>query len=176
MTQHLTATTGSVTKVSALTTRRSLIVAPQTSRIEHTELREPAAGEILVQVLMNGLCASDLPTWLQGPQDGPPVALGHEPVARVVHVGPGVDVIEVGDLVTGRLVESFADLALAPARNAVKVPPGLSYEAAIGEPLGCAVEALRRDRWTPATTSPSSALASWASCCSSSLQHATSED
>jgi len=99
-----------------------------------------------VQVLLNGLCASDLPTWLEGPREGTPVRLGHEPVGRVVEVGAGVDMIAVGDVVTGRLVESFADMITVPAADAVVVPPGLPYQSAIGEPLGCVVEALRRAR------------------------------
>lgn len=131
---------------SGLAVRRSVIVAPETSRIEQTALRAPAVGEIMVQVLMNGLCASDLPAWLEGPRTSAPVALGHEPVGRVLEVGAGVDGIAVGDLVTGRLIESFADVIVAPAVDAVVVPPALACESAIGEPLGCVVEALRRAR------------------------------
>lgn len=146
MTHHQAATSPPISTAGDLATRRSLIVAPKTSRIEHAVLRRPAAGEIVVQVQMNGLCASDLTTWLQGPPDGAPIALGHEPVGRVLEVGAGVDLIQVGDLVTGRLVESFADLILAPAAHAVPLPASVGYESGIGEPLGCVVEALRRAR------------------------------
>ncbi len=69
--------------------RRSVIVAPATSQLEEIEVRPPGPGELLVQVIANGLCASELPTWLHGPPDGTPTALGHEPVGRVVEVGAG---------------------------------------------------------------------------------------
>jgi L-iditol 2-dehydrogenase len=126
--------------------RRSIIVAPATSQLEEIEVRPPGPGELLVQVIANGLCASELPTWLHGPANGTPTALGHEPVGRVVEVGGGVHTIAIDDTVTGRWAESFAELIVVPAEYAVVVPPGLSYEAGIGEPLGCVVEALRRSR------------------------------
>jgi threonine dehydrogenase-like Zn-dependent dehydrogenase len=124
--------------------RRSVVVAPRTSRVEQVDVRPASTGEIVVQVLVNGLCASDLPSWLDGPANGTPLRLGHEPVGRVVEVGGGVDAIAIGDLVTGRLVESFAELITVRASDAVVVPPGLHHESAVGEPLGCVVEALRR--------------------------------
>jgi L-iditol 2-dehydrogenase len=125
---------------------RSIIVAPATSRLEVTEVRAPGAGELLIRLIANGLCASELPTWLHGPAEGAPRTLGHEPVGRVVEVGGGVDTIAIGDVVTGRWTASFAELVVVAVEYAVVVPPGLSCQAGIGEPLGCVVEALRRAR------------------------------
>ena len=124
--------------------RRSVIAAPATSRLEQTEVRAPERGELLIQVIANGLCASDLPTWLRGPSE--PSTLGHEPVGRIMELGEGVETLSVGDVVTSRLTSSFAELIVAPAEYAVAVPPGLPYEVGIGEPLGCVVEAMRRAR------------------------------
>jgi L-iditol 2-dehydrogenase len=124
--------------------RRSVVVAPGRSRIDHIVPPTPAPGEITIEVIANGVCASDLPTWRTGPDASDPVTLGHEPIGRVVAVGPNVRNPAVGDLVTGRLVDSFADLILARAEDVVVVPPALPPEAAIGEPLGCLVEAVRR--------------------------------
>ncbi|MFG1813595.1 alcohol dehydrogenase catalytic domain-containing protein [Kribbella sp. NPDC049174] len=130
----------------AQTARRSVLVAPTTSQLKETEVRAPGRGELLVEVIANGLCASELPAWVNGPAEGAPRTLGHEPVGRVVEVGGGVGTIAIGDIVTGRWTESFTELIVVPAEYAVVVPPGLSYEAGIGEPLGCIVEALRRAR------------------------------
>jgi L-iditol 2-dehydrogenase len=127
-------------------TRRSVLVAPATSKLEEIDVRAPGPGELLVQVIANGLCASELPTWSSGPTERAPTTLGHEPVGRVVEVGGAVDAIAVGDLVTGRWAASFTELIVVPAEYAVVVPPGLGYEAGVGEPLGCIVEALRRAR------------------------------
>jgi L-iditol 2-dehydrogenase len=55
-----------------------------------------------------------------------------------------VDSPAVGDLVTGRLVNSYADLIVARAQDAVIVPDCLTPDSAIGEPLGCIVHAVRR--------------------------------
>ena len=126
--------------------RCSVLVGPRRSQVVDAEVEAPGAGEILVQVLANGVCASDLPAWRAGPGDEDVLRLGHEPVGRVMEVGPGVDALAVGDLVTGRLTESFAEQVVARAADAVLVPPGVPAEVAIGEPLGCVVEALRRAR------------------------------
>ncbi|MEV4264233.1 alcohol dehydrogenase catalytic domain-containing protein [Kribbella sp. NPDC049584] len=126
------------------TGRRSVLVAPMTSCVEEVEVRGPAAGELLVEVIANGLCASELPQWSRGPANGVPTTLGHEPVGRVVEVGNDVEKVATGDLVTGRWTESFADLVVVRAEYSVVVPPALPYVAGIGEPLGCVVEALRR--------------------------------
>lgn len=98
--------------------------------------------EVLIQVLANGVCASDLPTWTTA-QPGYPIALGHEPVGTVVATGPGVE-LPTGIRVAGRLVPSFADYVVADVRNVVVVPDKVPTEQAIGEPLGCVVEGLRR--------------------------------
>jgi L-iditol 2-dehydrogenase len=142
--QH--AVTSATNWLDSIAPRRSVVVAPQTSRTEQASARAPGIGEVAIRVLLNGLCASDLPTWLAGPTGHAPVALGHEPVGRVLELGPAVHTLTPGDLVTGRLTQSFADVIVAPAADAVPLPPGLSYEAGIGEPLGCVVEALRRAR------------------------------
>src|SRR5215475_15243203 len=116
---------------------RSVLAGPGRSRIETADNREPGPGEILVRVLAVGVCASELPAWQAGPGDrvGPePVLLGHEPVGRVVAVGTGVRTPAVGDLVTGRLGNSFAELVVARAEDAVPVPPRLAPAAAVGEP------------------------------------------
>ncbi|WP_165949117.1 alcohol dehydrogenase catalytic domain-containing protein [Kribbella turkmenica] len=126
--------------------RHSVLVGPATSQLKETEVDPPGPGEVLIQVIANGLCASELPTWTRGPVEGVPRTLGHEPVGRVLEVGGGVGPIAIGNLVTGRWTASFTELIVVPAEYAVVVPPGLGYEAGIGEPLGCVVEALRRAR------------------------------
>jgi L-iditol 2-dehydrogenase len=136
-----------VTPASPATYRRSVLMRPSATRIETLPPpAEPGPNELLVQVILNGVCASDLPTWAHGPHGYGATTLGHEPVGRVVAVGPGVDTPAVGDIVTGRLPHSFADLIVARAADAVIVPGNLALGAAVGEPLGCIVEALRRSR------------------------------
>jgi L-iditol 2-dehydrogenase len=135
-----------VTDACATPSRRSLLVGPGRTRIDITSPPSPGPNHILVQVLLNGLCASDLPTWTTGPRPGGAFTLGHEPVGRVMAVGAGVRTPSIGDLVTGRFPNSYTDHIVAHAEDAVIVPTGVPPESAIGEPLGCVVEALRRSR------------------------------
>jgi threonine dehydrogenase-like Zn-dependent dehydrogenase len=120
------------------TMRRYELRAPRTGRVVTREVPAPGTGQVLVRVLANGLCASDLSPWREG--EG---TLGHEPVGTAVEVGPGVEVA-TGTLVTGRFVSSYADFVLADAADIVEVPADVPLEQAIGEPLGCIAEALRR--------------------------------
>ena len=61
-------------------------------------------GEVLIRVLRTGSCGTDLhvrawDAWAQSAVT-PPVVLGHEIAGRVEAVGDGVDVVDVGDLVS----------------------------------------------------------------------------
>jgi 2-desacetyl-2-hydroxyethyl bacteriochlorophyllide A dehydrogenase len=112
-------------------------------------LPDPGYGEVLLKVLVSGVCASEVADWTAGPGDDGDaggLVLGHEPVGEVVAVGPDVTAFAAGDLVTGRVDAAFADLAIGDVRDLVPVPPGLDPAEALGEPLGCVVEALRRTR------------------------------
>ncbi|HSJ06315.1 MAG TPA: alcohol dehydrogenase catalytic domain-containing protein [Longimicrobiales bacterium] len=57
----------------------------------------PGPGEILMRVTACGLCGSDALDWYVARKA--PVVLGHEPVGRVVAVGPGVTTLQPGQRV-----------------------------------------------------------------------------
>ena len=54
-------------------------------------LADPGAGEVIVEVLANGMCHTDLGFWngTVKPNKGLPLVLGHEAVGRVVMAGDG---------------------------------------------------------------------------------------
>lgn len=122
--------------------RRYEIVAPGTGRLIEEAVPQPGPGQAVVRVHANGLCASGLPVWT-GERDHYPLSPGHEPVGVVVAVGAGV-AVDVGTRVTGRITSSFADYAVADAGDLVPVPDAIPTDLALGEPLGCVAEALRR--------------------------------
>jgi len=64
------------------------------------ELRDPAAGEVLVRVSACGVCRTDLHV-IAGELTQPklPLVLGHEVIGRVEAIGPGVDTFRQGDRV-----------------------------------------------------------------------------
>ncbi len=67
---------------------------------ETIELRDPAAGEILIKVSACGVCRTDLHV-ADGELTQPklPLVLGHEVVGRVAAAGPGIERFSSGDRV-----------------------------------------------------------------------------
>jgi len=123
--------------------RCSQLVAPQRSGVVDAPTPDPGRGEVLVRITACGVCASELHPW----QDGVatyPTRLGHEPVGVVEATGPEVTTVAVGDRVTGLFNPAFSDHALASAEHLLPVPENLPDHAALGEPLACLVNALRR--------------------------------
>lgn len=115
-------------------------------RSETRSVPIPAVPEdgVLVKVRASGVCASELHTWEDG--DEFPLRLGHEVAGEVVAVGAGVRDFRKGDRVTGLFHEGFAEYAVAPVDRVLPIPDDISYEAAFGEPLACAVSGARRTR------------------------------
>ncbi len=70
----------------------------QPLQAETIELRDPAAGEVLVKIGACGVCRTDLHI-ADGELTQPklPLVLGHEVVGRIVEAGPGVERFRVGD-------------------------------------------------------------------------------
>ncbi len=139
------------------------------------DVPEPRAGpgEVLVRVLRTGICGTDLHirAWDAWAQQAirPPLTLGHE-IAGLVELGPGVDTLADGDLVSveGHVVcgrcrwclggqrqlcpntvsigidrdGGFAELVVVPATNVWRHPHPVDPEvAAIFDPFGNAVHA-----------------------------------
>ena len=133
--------------------------------VESIHLGEPGAGEVLLRLEACGVCHSDL--FVAGLEKLPlsPVTLGHEGIARIVSVGPGMSAWAPGDragitflgttcglcewCTSGRerfcpkqtnfgytLHGALSEYAIAPASALVRVPEGLA--AADAAPLCCA--------------------------------------
>lgn len=66
-------------------------------RIEEVELDEPKENEVLVRMMANGICGSDLHAIKEEMPVSLPMALGHEGAGIVEKVGPGVTNVEPGD-------------------------------------------------------------------------------
>ena len=74
---------------------------PRDIRIEDVAVPEPGPGQLLIEVSRNGICGSDLHTYVGAARGGatmhvPGVVLGHEFAGTVREIGPGVDDITVG--------------------------------------------------------------------------------
>ncbi|MBA2597736.1 MAG: alcohol dehydrogenase catalytic domain-containing protein [Chloroflexia bacterium] len=123
--------------------RYSQLIAPRTSAVVAGPTPEPGPGEVLVQVTTSGVCASELHPWTEG-RPPYPHRFGHEPMGVVAGVGPGVTRVREGDRVTGIFNEAYAEFGLARESGLLPVPPNVRDENALGEPLACLVNALRR--------------------------------
>jgi threonine dehydrogenase-like Zn-dependent dehydrogenase len=73
-----------------------------------------------------------------------PGALGHEGWGVVDAVGDGVEGLSVGDRIAALSYRSYAEYDVAEADAVVLLPPSLAGQPFPGEPLGCAMNILRR--------------------------------
>lgn len=123
----------------------SQLTGPRTSALVEVRDPEPGPAEVVVRVEACGVCASELPTWINGPA-GPPRRLGHEAVGTVARVGRDVSRWHEGDLVTGLMSPGYAEYVTAAADLLLPVPAGTALELVLGEPMACLVNAMRRTR------------------------------
>ena len=121
------------------------LIAPRSSQLVELATPQPERGEALVAIKTCGICASELHAWIDL-RPSYPIRLGHEPAGVIATVGPGVRRFKPGDRVTGLFAPSFADMAIAREDSLLPIPENLPFELALGEPLACLVNALRRTR------------------------------
>jgi L-iditol 2-dehydrogenase len=138
------------------------------------EVSDPGPGQVLMRPARIGICGSDVHVYKgEHPIVAPPLVQGHEVSGTVVTIGPGVGSIAPGDIVViepaigcgvcercrSGLMAQCADLHFiggdldGPAGGAyivdvqqlVRMAPTTSLDdAAMTEPLACAVHAVRR--------------------------------
>jgi len=80
---------------AATVTRAVVYHTSDDLRLEDVSLRPLAAGELLVRIRACGLCPGEAMGWYMARKA--PLVPGHEPVAEVVQVGPGVTGFSAGD-------------------------------------------------------------------------------
>jgi 2-desacetyl-2-hydroxyethyl bacteriochlorophyllide A dehydrogenase len=150
--------------------RSTRVLGPRSVAIEEVARPEPKAGEVVVAVGACGICGTDL-HWYHGEMMLPPQCPGHEIAGTVASVGSGVTSLSEGDRVTVEGLAScgacryclagdyhyctslrmqginmpggFADFLAMPARHCFAVGAMDLATAALGEPLGVAVHAVR---------------------------------
>jgi NADPH:quinone reductase-like Zn-dependent oxidoreductase/acyl carrier protein len=96
--------------------------------------RAPGPGQVEIRVQAAGLNFRDVLNAL-GLYPGPEVPLGNECVGELVALGPGVEGLEVGDLVVAVAFASLADHVTTPAAMVARKPEGLSISAAATLPI-----------------------------------------
>ena len=110
--------------------------------IEETDVPEIAPDEVLVRVVVSGVCASELEPWVDGPPDGEVRYPGHEVSGVVAEVGAEADGIAVGDRVGVWVTErGFAEYVAVKAAYCFPVGDG-PLDEALAEPIACAANAV----------------------------------
>jgi threonine dehydrogenase-like Zn-dependent dehydrogenase len=120
----------------------AVLRADQGFVIEETEAPSVRPDEVLVQVVVSGVCASELEPWVEGLPEGEFRYLGHEVSGVVVEVGAEVARPVVGDRV-GTWVTERGYAEYVAVRAAYCFPIGdAPLDEALAEPLACAANAV----------------------------------
>jgi NADPH:quinone reductase-like Zn-dependent oxidoreductase len=94
------------------------------------------AGQVLVHLHAAGLNRGEfIAAHGLHAKPGAPKPAGAEGAGKIAAVGAGVAHLKVGERVMGRCGGAFAEYALMDAREAIPMPPGLSWEEAAAVPL-----------------------------------------
>ncbi|OHV84938.1 zinc-binding dehydrogenase [Rhizobium sp. LCM 4573] len=125
----------------------AVVTGPGRLEVRHVPVPEPSFGEVRVKLEGCGVCASNLapwagPEWMRFPTE--PGGLGHEGWGAIDAIGEGVEGLDVGDRVAALSYHAYAGYDIAPADAVVKLPRELAGKPFPGEPLGCAMNIVRR--------------------------------
>jgi NADPH:quinone reductase len=96
---------------------------------------EPGPGQLLVRMHAAGLNRGEFIAGHGLTKAGAAKPAGGEGAGELVRLGAGVSGFAAGERVMGRCPGAFAEYALMDAREAVAVPPRLSWEEAASIPL-----------------------------------------
>src|SRR5262245_20320285 len=104
---------------------------PEAMVLEDVPPPQPGPKQALVRVEISGVNFIDVYFRTGVYKAEQPTALGSEGAGVVEAVGPGVTEVSVGDRVAYAMARgSYAELAVVPAGQLVKVPEGISLEQA----------------------------------------------
>lgn len=123
--------------------KQSILMKPQLNVLEDRPMPLVGPDDVMVQVKTCGVCASELHGW-RGDSGVYPRTHGHEVAGEVVEVGSQVKAYHPGMRVTGLFSQGFAEYACVRQEWVTNIPEPVSYEEALGEPLGCILSGARR--------------------------------
>ncbi len=114
--------------------------------VEEMPIPEPGPGEIRVRAEVCGMCTSELDMFEgKNPALTYPRFIGHEVSGVVDAVGKGVDRVAEGDRVALYAEgKGYAEYVVVPAAWAVKLDPSVQFDHALGEPIACSVNGVRK--------------------------------
>jgi L-iditol 2-dehydrogenase len=130
--------------------KAAVYYGPGEIRVEDRPEPVPTDDNLIVEVHLCAICGTDLKLATIGnPRCIPPRIIGHEMVGYIIHAGSSVKSFSPGERVTlsYNIDGAFAERMAVPPEalvlgNVIKVPDQVSdEEAALSEPLSCAINA-----------------------------------
>jgi threonine dehydrogenase-like Zn-dependent dehydrogenase len=127
--------------------KAAFITAPRKIEVRDIPMPEITESEMLVKIEACGVCSSDMPPYLDTSvfKSPFPRRAGHEPAGTVVEVGKNVKGFKAGDRITGFWpADCYAEYTACDPTNRdarghgsviEKIPDGIPFEYALGEPL-----------------------------------------
>jgi len=125
---------------------KAAILSKNGFAIKEVETPKCVPGTILVKSEVCGICEGDLFRY-KCALEGKPIEqtlIGHEGCGVVVEVGAGVDGFKPGDRVADLQNGTYSEFFLTKPDMLSKLPEGLPFEEALGEPVACYVHASGR--------------------------------
>ena len=120
--------------------RIAVLRGPEAFEVEDAPVPDLRPDEVLVRVVVSGVCASELEPWVDGPDE--PRYLGHEVSGVVEELGAEVTTLAVGDRVGVWVTErGFAEYVAVRAAYCFPAGDG-PLELALAEPLACSANAV----------------------------------
>ena len=101
----------------------------------NVEAPTPTSGQLLVKMRAASLNRGELIVGHGLLKPGGAKPAGMEGAGEIVAIGPGVSGFSTGDRVMGRCPGAFSEFAVMDAREAIAMPPALSFENAAAIPL-----------------------------------------
>jgi NADPH:quinone reductase-like Zn-dependent oxidoreductase len=112
--------------------------APEVLKVLEQPDPRPGAGEVRIAVKAAGINFADLMArvGLYADAPKPPCVVGYEVAGEVESLGDGVEGVQVGDRVLAPTkFGGYAELAVAPAPDAIPLPEGWSFEEGAAFPV-----------------------------------------
>jgi threonine dehydrogenase-like Zn-dependent dehydrogenase len=128
------------------TMQAAILETPGRFVLEDRPLPDVGPGELRVRTEVCGMCTSELDMFEgHNPALEYPRFLGHEVSGIVDAVGPGVEGFAEGDrVVLYAEGKGYAEYITVPVAWAVKLDASTSFEHALGEPIACSVNGVRK--------------------------------
>jgi threonine dehydrogenase-like Zn-dependent dehydrogenase len=111
------------------------------AEIRPITVSDPGHGEVQVRTLANGICMFEVSLFTGAEPTGFPRHVGHEGIGVVERVGPGVDRLQEGDVVTCGNWRTVQNLPAWSAHRISRLPADPT--AFLVEPASCVVIAVR---------------------------------